>query len=125
MSDTVPKTHRLTLAATVACAVVTFRLAEAILGTAWAGLLFSPYTWTARLYTFGQIVVPALSVAVAVLVSRWAERRLSVCTVKARWVALLIFLMFVAFPARVKVQLVPVEASPEDSGLREESPTIR
>jgi hypothetical protein len=112
MSEETKQKDPIATALTVVSAILVFRIVEAILRLALFQLGRVPWEpLVVLVFRCGFMLVPAISVAVAVLTCRWHEDRLASARQKTRVGLLVILAVLAFFPLRVKtsrrVTMVP------------------
>jgi len=93
----------------VAAAIIIFRLVSAVLEIIHHQIMRIPYEFARTLEAYSSIVLPAIAVACAVLISSWPEQKLKGArrNVKIRILVLLLVLAFL--PLQFRIRATPVE----------------
>jgi hypothetical protein len=107
------KQKRLKLALVIVAAFFTFRLFEVAISIAWQACWIASDLFAIYVFRYKFLVVPAVSVTAAVLVSRWLETKIDLLGHRTRIVLLIILAAMALFPMKVELQSQVIEPTPE------------
>jgi len=103
----------ITTGLTIMSAIIVFRVVSGLVEAAWFFLRKIPYQIAMQVHSFGFVVIPAVSIAIAVLLCRWHEAKLASARRKTRIGILLILTVVALFPMRIQMKAEMVMPSPE------------
>jgi len=105
---------RITTGLTIVSTIIVFRIVSGLVEAAWFFLRKIPYRFAMQIHSFDFVVIPAVAIAIAVLLSRWHEAKLASARRKTRIGILLILTVVALFPVRIEMKAEPVMLSPEE-----------